>query len=73
MLPPIGAVSYQNEAKDIRNKYERQKRRGQACCHGNKEQEETPAQLKIPALGNREIEQSKFRDAEHMLTEVDKQ
>ena len=35
------------------------------------EQEETLALLKILALGNREIEQSKFRDVEEVFTELD--
>lgn len=34
------------------------------------EQEETLALLKILALGNREIEHGKFRDAEDVFTEV---
>lgn len=37
------------------------------------EQEETLALLKILALGNREIEQGKFRDAEDVFAELDKQ
>ncbi len=36
------------------------------------EQEETFALLKILALGNREIEQGKFRDAEVVFAELDK-
>lgn len=36
------------------------------------EQEETLALLKILALGNREIEQGKFRDAEDVFTELEK-
>lgn len=36
------------------------------------EQEETLALLKILALGNREIEQGKFRDAEDVFAELDK-
>jgi prevent-host-death family protein len=36
------------------------------------EQEETLALLKILALGNREIEQGKFRDVEDMFAELDK-
>jgi len=36
------------------------------------EQEETLALLKILALGNREIEQGKFRDAETVFAELDK-
>ncbi|PPK77636.1 prevent-host-death family protein [Methylobacter tundripaludum] len=36
------------------------------------ELEETLALLKILALGNREIEQGKFRDAEDVFTELDK-
>ena len=36
------------------------------------EQEETLALLKILALGNREIEQGKFRDAEDVFVELDK-
>ncbi len=36
------------------------------------EQEETLALLKILALGNREIEQGKFRDAEDVFSELDK-
>ncbi len=36
------------------------------------EQEETLALLKILALGNREIEQGKFRDVEDMFAEQDK-
>jgi len=36
------------------------------------EQEETHALLKILALGNREIEQGKFRDAEDVFAELDK-
>ena len=36
------------------------------------EQEETLALLKILALGNREIEQGKFRDAEDVFDELDK-
>lgn len=36
------------------------------------EQEETLALLKILALGNREIEQGKFRDAEDVFTELGK-
>ncbi|NMM28590.1 MAG: type II toxin-antitoxin system Phd/YefM family antitoxin [Glaciimonas sp.] len=36
------------------------------------EQEETLAMLKILALGNREIEQGKFRDAEDVFAELDK-
>lgn len=35
------------------------------------EQEETLALLKILALGNREIEQGKFRDAEDVFAELD--
>jgi len=37
------------------------------------EQEETLALLKILALGNREIEQGKFRDAENVFAELDEQ
>jgi prevent-host-death family protein len=36
------------------------------------EQEETLALLKVLALGNREIEQGKFRDAEDVFTELGK-
>ncbi len=36
------------------------------------EQEETLALLKILALGNREIEQGKFRSAEDVFAELDK-
>ena len=36
------------------------------------EQEQTLALLKILALGNREIEQGKFRDVEDMFAELDK-
>lgn len=36
------------------------------------EQEETLALLKILALGNREIEQGKFRDVEGVFAELDK-
>ena len=36
------------------------------------EQEETLALLKILALGNREIEQGKFRDVENLFAELDK-
>ncbi len=36
------------------------------------EQEETLALLKILAIGNREIEQGKFRDAEDVFAELDK-
>jgi prevent-host-death family protein len=36
------------------------------------EQEETLALLKILALGNREIEQGKFRDAEDVFAALDK-
>lgn len=36
------------------------------------EQEETLALLKILALGNREIEQGKFRDVEDVFAELDK-
>ena len=36
------------------------------------EQEETLALLKILALGNREIEQGKFRDAADVFAELDK-
>ena len=36
------------------------------------EQEETLALLKILALGNREIELGKFRDAEDVFAELDK-
>ena len=36
------------------------------------EQEETLALLKILALGNREIEQGKFRNAEDVFAELDK-
>lgn len=36
------------------------------------EQEETLALLKILALGNREIEQGKFRDVEEVFAELDK-
>ncbi|MDY7576713.1 type II toxin-antitoxin system Phd/YefM family antitoxin [Herbaspirillum sp. RTI4] len=36
------------------------------------EQEETLALLKILALGNREIEQGKFRDAEDVFADLDK-
>lgn len=35
------------------------------------EQEETLALLKILALGNREIEQGRFRDAEDVFAELD--
>lgn len=37
------------------------------------EQEETLALLKILALGNREIEQGKFRDVEDVFAELDQQ
>lgn len=37
------------------------------------EQEQTLALLKILALGNREIEQGKFRDAEDVFAELDQQ
>ena len=36
------------------------------------EQEETLALLKILALGNREIERGKFRDAEDVFADLDK-
>ena len=36
------------------------------------EQEETLALLKILALGNRENEQGKFRDAEDVFVDLDK-
>ncbi len=36
------------------------------------EQEETLALLKILALGNRDIELGKFRDAEDVFAELDK-
>ena len=36
------------------------------------EQEEALVLLKILALGNREIEQGKFRDAEEIFAELDK-
>ena len=36
------------------------------------EQEETLALLKILALGNREIEQGKFRDVKDVFSELDK-
>lgn len=36
------------------------------------EQEETLALLKMLALGNREIEQGKFRDVEDLFAELDK-
>lgn len=36
------------------------------------EQEDTLAMLKILALGNREIERGKFRDAEDVFAELDK-
>lgn len=36
------------------------------------EQEETLAMLKILALGNREIESGKFRDAEEVFADLDK-
>ncbi|TAL50083.1 MAG: type II toxin-antitoxin system Phd/YefM family antitoxin [Methylovulum sp.] len=36
------------------------------------EQEETFALLKILALGNREIEQGKYRDANNVFAELDK-
>jgi prevent-host-death family protein len=36
------------------------------------EQEQTLALLKILALGNREIEQGKFRDVEDLFAELDK-
>ncbi|MDP2785439.1 MAG: type II toxin-antitoxin system Phd/YefM family antitoxin [Sulfurimicrobium sp.] len=36
------------------------------------EQEETLAMLKILALGNREIERGKFREAEDVFAELDK-
>lgn len=36
------------------------------------EQEETLALLKILALGNREIEEGKFRDAEEVFSTLDK-
>jgi len=36
------------------------------------EQEETFALLKILALGNREIEQGKYRDADNVFAELDK-
>ena len=35
------------------------------------EREETLALLKALAIGNREIEQGKFRDAEDVFTEID--
>lgn len=35
------------------------------------EQEETLALLKLLAMGNREIEQGKFRDAEEVFAELD--
>ena len=37
------------------------------------EQKETLALLKILALGNREIEQGKFRDTEDVFAELDEQ
>jgi len=37
------------------------------------EQEETLALLKILTLGNREIEQGKFRDTEDVFAELDEQ
>lgn len=36
------------------------------------EQEQTAALLKMLALGNKEIEQRKFRDAEDVFAELDK-
>ena len=36
------------------------------------EQEQTLAMLKMLALGSREIEQGKFRDAEDVFAELDK-
>ena len=36
------------------------------------EQEETLALLKILAMGNRDIEQGKFRDAEHVFNDFDR-
>ena len=39
--------------------------------HSFEEREETLALLKTLALGNREIEQGKFRDAEEVFTEID--
>jgi prevent-host-death family protein len=36
------------------------------------EQEETLALLKLLAIGNQEIEQGKFRDAEEVFAELDK-
>ena len=39
--------------------------------HSFEEGEETLALLKTLALGNREIEQGKFRDAEEVFTEID--
>jgi hypothetical protein len=36
------------------------------------EQQETMAMLKLLALGNREIERGKFRDAEEVFAEMDK-
>lgn len=38
----------------------------------NEEQEQTVALLKMLALGNKEIEQGKFRDAEDVFAELDK-
>ena len=39
--------------------------------HSFEEREETLALLKTLALGNREIEQGKFRGAEEVFTEID--
>lgn len=39
--------------------------------HSFEEREETLALLKILALGNREIEQGKFRNAENVFSEID--
>jgi prevent-host-death family protein len=36
------------------------------------EQEDTMALLKLLAMGNREIEEGKFRDAEDVFTDLDK-
>ena len=39
--------------------------------HSFEEREETLGLLKTLALGNREIEQGQFRDAEEVFTEID--
>lgn len=36
------------------------------------EQEDTMALLKLLAMGNREVEDGKFRDAEHVFAELDR-